>query len=64
MLISGGRTLYTRRGAHRCGVFHHYTIPAGALGRCNAELALSEVTEEDAGLALRIYRIESMAISL
>ncbi len=58
MLISGGRTLYTRRGAGRCGVFHTYTMPADSLPAPDAGLTVSEVTVENADVALRICRAE------
>ncbi len=58
MLISGGRTLYTRRGAARCGRFHRYDIPRDSLPQPDGSVSLDEITRQNAGTALRLYDAE------
>jgi len=58
MLISGGRSLYRRRGAFSCGRFVKYALPADALPPAGEELEIVEVTSETAGEALRLFEAE------
>ena len=58
MLISGGRTLYTRRGATSGGLFHRYTIATERLRPEGQEVSIVEVSPDRCGQALRIYESE------
>jgi len=60
MLISGGRSLYTRRGAYSVGAFARYTFAADALPTMDG-LSLDPVTADGvaiAGEALRLFEGE------
>ena len=58
MLISGGRSLYTRRGAGRCGRFRRYEIRREMLRKSRRGLTITEVTGDSAGGALKMYEAE------
>jgi len=58
MLISGGRTLYTRRGATQAGLFHRYTITAERLRPEGQKVSIVEVSPDQCVQALRICEAE------
>jgi predicted N-acetyltransferase YhbS len=58
MLISGGRSLYTRRGAASCGRFHAYEIPRKTLPPRDRTLTVTQLTRENAATALRLFEAE------
>ena len=57
MLISGHRTLYSRRGAQIVGRFHNYTVPVESLPQDDL-LSVVEVGHDHWVQALRIYLAE------
>ena len=59
MLISGHRPLYTRRGAHKPGVFHKFTIPADSLP-IRQDLTVTEISAEQCPQALQFYQSEPL----
>ena len=59
MLISGHRPLYTRRGAHKAGIFHQFTIPADSLPR-QGDLTVAEISPEQCPQALELYQSEPL----
>ena len=60
MLISGGRSLYTRRGAAGCGRFYRYDLRRDTLPPLDQRLTLREVTADNAESALRMYEAEAL----
>lgn len=58
MLISGGRSLYTRRGAFPEGRFPSYDIPVSSLPAADSSIALEPVTDESVGLVLNMFESE------
>jgi len=63
MLISGGRGLYTRRGASGGGRFAKYVVPVGSIQAAGADLTIGEVGPETAALALRLFDAEPIRFS-
>jgi predicted N-acetyltransferase YhbS len=57
MLISGGRSLYRRRGAFSVGRFLRYTMPAAAL-RPLPGIEVADVGPDEAGEALAVFEAE------
>jgi len=61
MLISGGRGLYVRRGAARCGHFCEYDFPLDSLPRRQESLSVKKVeTPEETAAALRLFEGEAI----
>lgn len=58
MLISGGRSLYTTRGAHSGGIFVEYELSAPLPGS-NDDLQCQAIGEEDHAPALRLFNDEA-----
>jgi len=58
MLISGGRSLYTRRGAFSEGRFPSYDICRGALPPADPSALVEPVTETTVGDVLRLFETE------
>lgn len=60
MMISGGRTLYRRRGAAPCTPFRKYLLDRAALPQSDPALRLEQVTVESAATAMRLYEHEAI----
>ncbi|HQK92266.1 MAG TPA: GNAT family N-acetyltransferase [Armatimonadota bacterium] len=58
MLISGGRSLYTRRGAFPEGRFPGYDIPGPSLPAVDSSIVLEPVSDETVGSVCRLFESE------
>lgn len=62
MLISGGRSLYRRRGAASAGIFRRYTVRVERLP-AESDVTITEVSPADCAGALRFFETEPIRFS-